>query len=84
MAITTASSGIEGHGLEPEGRVFWNPTTSLLYTHALANGEATLAEGGPLVVDTGKHTGRSAKDKFFVQEPESEDRIAWGEVNQPI
>ena len=84
MAITTASSGIEGHGLEPEGRVFWNPTTSLLYTHALASGEATLAEGGPLVVDTGKHTGRSAKDKFFVQEPESEDRIAWGEVNQPI
>src|SRR5919109_1769187 len=84
MAITTASSGLEGHGLEPEGRVYWNPTTSLLYTHALARGEARLAEGGPLVVDTGQHTGRSAKDKFFVQEPESEDRIAWGEVNQPI
>ena len=43
-----------------------------------------LAEGGPLVVDTGHHTGRSAKDKFFVREPESEDRIAWGDVNQPI
>src|SRR6187551_2325447 len=84
MAITTASSGLDGHGLEPEGRVFWNPSTSLLYTHALASGEASLAEGGPLVVDTGKHTGRSAKDKFFVQEPESEDRIAWGEINQPI
>ena len=51
MAITTASSGLEGHGLEPEGRIFWNPTTSLLYTHALARGDATLAEGGPLVVD---------------------------------
>ena len=84
MAITTASSGLDGHGLEPQGRVFWNPTTSLLYTHALARGDASLAEGGPLVVDTGKHTGRSAKDKFFVQEPESEDRIAWGDVNQPI
>jgi phosphoenolpyruvate carboxykinase (ATP) len=35
-------------------------------------------------VDTGKHTGRSAKDKFFVREPSPEDRIAWGEVNQPI
>jgi phosphoenolpyruvate carboxykinase (ATP) len=84
MAITTASSGLEGHGLEPEGRVYWSPTTSLLYTHALARGDATLAEGGPLVVDTGFHTGRSAKDKFFVREPESEDRIAWGAVNQPI
>ena len=84
MAITTTTSGLEGHGLDPEGRVFWNPTTSLLYTHALAREEARLAEGGPLVVDTGRHTGRSAKDKFFVREAESEDRIAWGEVNQPI
>jgi phosphoenolpyruvate carboxykinase (ATP) len=84
MAITTTSSGLEGHGLEPEGRVYWDPTTSLLYTHAIANGEATLAEGGPLVVDTGKHTGRSAKDKFFVRESESEDRIDWGDINQPI
>ena len=84
MAITTTSSGLEGHGLDPEGRVYWNPTTSLLYTRALVREEGRLAEGGPLVVDTGRHTGRSAKDKFFVREPESEDRIAWGEVNQPI
>jgi phosphoenolpyruvate carboxykinase (ATP) len=84
MAITTTPSGLEGHGLEPDGRVYWNPTTSVLYTHALAREEATLAEGGPLVVDTGKHTGRSAKDKFFVRESESEDRIAWGDVNQEI
>jgi phosphoenolpyruvate carboxykinase (ATP) len=84
VAITTARSGLEGHGLDPEGRVYRNPTTSLLYTHALAREEARLAEGGPLVVDTGRHTGRSAKDKFFVREPASEDRIAWGEVNQPL
>ena len=43
-----------------------------------------LAEGGPLVVDTGKHTGRSPKDKFVVREPGSEDRIWWGDVNQPL
>ncbi len=84
MAITTATSGLEGHGLDPEGRVYWNPMTSLLYTHALAREQARLAEGGPLVVDTGRHTGRSAQDKFFVREAESEDRIAWGDVNQPI
>jgi phosphoenolpyruvate carboxykinase (ATP) len=84
MAITTTSSGLEGHGLDPEGRVYWNPTTSLLYTHALVREEGRLAESGPLVVDTGRHTGRSAKDKFFVREPESEDRIDWGDVNQPI
>ena len=43
-----------------------------------------LAHGGPLVVDTGRHTGRSPNDKFVVREPESEDRIWWGKVNQPL
>jgi phosphoenolpyruvate carboxykinase (ATP) len=72
------------HGLEPSGRVYWQPSTALLYTHALLRGEGKLAEGGPLVVDTGRHTGRSPKDKFVVREPGSEDRIWWGPVNRPI
>ncbi len=72
------------HGLNPEGRVHRQPTTALLYTHALARGEARLAEGGPLCVDTGRFTGRSPEDKFVVREPESEGRIWWGSVNQPL
>src|SRR5436309_3425563 len=58
--------------------------TPMLYTHALANKEGVLAEGGPLVVDTGLHTGRSPKDKFIVRERGSEDRIWWGDVNRPL
>jgi len=86
MATTTERQlhgpvGLADHGLSPCGRVHWNPTTALLYTHALANGEGTLAEGGPLVVDTGRFTGRSPKDKFVVREPGSEERIWWGTVN---
>jgi phosphoenolpyruvate carboxykinase (ATP) len=57
---------------------------SRLYTDALLRGDAKLAEGGPLVVDTGRYTGRSPKDKFHVREPISEGRIWWGEVNQPL
>jgi phosphoenolpyruvate carboxykinase (ATP) len=72
------------HGLEPSGRVYANPTTALLYMHTLLRGEGRLAEGGPLVVDTGVHTGRSPNDKFVVREPGSEDRIAWGKVNQDL
>ena len=56
------------HGIDPSGRVYRNPTTALLYTHALARGDGRLAEGGPLAVDTGKFTGRSPKDKFLVEE----------------
>ena len=64
--------------------MYRNPTTSLLYSHALLRGEGRLAEGGPLAVDTGVHTGRSPRDKFVVREPGSEDRIWWGEVNAEL
>src|SRR6476620_11646812 len=72
------------HGITTSAQVYRNPTTSLLYTHALKRGEGRLAEGGPLAVDTGAFTGRSPKDKFLVQEEGSQERIWWGEVNQPF
>ncbi|NVP72716.1 phosphoenolpyruvate carboxykinase (ATP), partial [Vibrio cholerae] len=31
----------------------------------------------PLVVETGKHTGRSAKDKFIVRDDETESTVWW-------
>jgi phosphoenolpyruvate carboxykinase (ATP) len=72
------------HGIEAGGTVHHNPTIALLYTHALKRGDGTLAEGGPLVVDTGEHTGRSPNDKFVVREPDTEDRIWWGKVNAEL
>ena len=75
---------LSGQGIDPTGRVYRNPSTALLYSHALSRGDAKLAGGGSLVVDTGKFTGRSPKDKFLVDEPSSTDRIWWGEVNQKL
>jgi phosphoenolpyruvate carboxykinase (ATP) len=72
------------HGLSARGEVHYQPTTALLYSHALERGEGRLAEGGSLVVDTGVHTGRSPNDKFVVREPGSEDRIWWSKVNQDL
>src|SRR4051794_3132902 len=72
------------HGIDASGRTYRNPTTALLYSHALQRGDGRLAEGGPLVVDTGKFTGRSPKDKFLVDEPSSTDRLWWGDVNQKL
>jgi phosphoenolpyruvate carboxykinase (ATP) len=71
------------HGITPTGHVVANPSTPMLYEHAIARGEARIGEGGPMVVDTGRHTGRSPKDKFIVREPASEARIWWG-GNQEI
>jgi phosphoenolpyruvate carboxykinase (ATP) len=72
------------HGIDASGQTYRNPTSALLYTHALARGDGRLAEGGALVVDTGKFTGRSPKDKFLVDEPSSTERIWWGDVNQKL
>jgi phosphoenolpyruvate carboxykinase (ATP) len=79
-----AGVDLSEHGIDPSGDVHRNPTSSQLYTHALVRREARLAEGGPLVVDTGEHTGRSPKDKFIVREPGSEERIWFGDVNADI
>jgi phosphoenolpyruvate carboxykinase (ATP) len=70
-------SDLSAHGITATGQVIWNASVTVLYEHAIARGEARLADGGPMVVDTGKHTGRSAQDKFIVREPASEDRIWW-------
>ncbi len=84
IAIVPDRDELLQHGIAVRGRIYWHPTTSQLYEHALARGDARLAEGGALVVDTGAHTGRSPKDKFIVREPGSESRIWWGEVNAEI
>ena len=55
-----------------------------LYEHAIRRDEGLLAAAGPLVVRTGKHTGRSPKDKFIVDEPDAHDGVWWGGFNAPI
>ena len=71
-------------GIRPRGNVYRNLSVAELYEHALRRDEGVLGAAGQLVVDTGKHTGRSPKDKFFVKEPTSEARIGWGDTNRPI
>jgi phosphoenolpyruvate carboxykinase (ATP) len=65
-------------------RIRANLTTAELVEDAIRAGEGLIAAEGPLVVRTGKHTGRSPKDKFLVDEPSSSPKIWWGEVNRPI
>ncbi|MCL7985921.1 MAG: phosphoenolpyruvate carboxykinase (ATP), partial [marine benthic group bacterium] len=77
-----SSYGIENHGISGASIVRWNYTTPALYEHAIRANEGMLA-GGPLVVRTGDHTGRSPLDKFVVEEPSSQTRIWWGDVNRP-
>lgn len=55
-----------------------------LVEKATSRGEAQLTSTGAIKAETGKYTGRSPKDKFFVEEASSKDKIDWGNVNRPI
>lgn len=79
LSVSLAEQGIlTGAEIRP------NLDAATLVEEALANGEGRLAKDGPLVVETGKHTGRSAKDKFIVRDAETEDTVWWGKVNVPM
>jgi phosphoenolpyruvate carboxykinase (ATP) len=75
---------LNGLGLHGSPAVHRNLSTASLYEHALSRGEGELGAQGQLVVETGEHTGRSPKDKFFIIEPGSEHHINWGETNKPF
>ena len=60
--------GLDAQGIATAAETFWNLTTAPLVEHAVRRGEGLLAKDGPLVVRTGKHTGRSAQDKFTVKD----------------
>lgn len=82
--VIVSSYDLAEHGLKNLSHQFWNLPTASLYEKAIRNGEGDLCHRGPLVVRTGKHTGRAAKDKFVVRGPSSKDKVNWGEINRPM
>jgi phosphoenolpyruvate carboxykinase (ATP) len=76
--------GLGNHGLSNLHRIYWNLPTPSLYEEIVFRGEARISHLGPVVVATGKHTARSAADKFIVREHATEKRVWWGEYNRPF
>ena len=81
MSDLVCDFGLEGLGLTKLASVYWNRSTPALYESAIRQSEAHIAHLGPLVVCMGQHTGRAAKDKYVVDEPESTGNIWWGKIN---
>src|SRR5579872_994933 len=78
------TAGLERFDFGPVRKAAHNLSAAALFEEAIRNGEGLAAARGPLVVRTGKHTGRSPNDKFFVREPSSEHYIDWGKTNKPF
>ncbi len=71
-------------GLENVGQVYRNLDIDTLIDHAVENEGAKISSQGALMIDTGIFTGRSPKDKYFVDASPSNKHISWGNINQPI
>lgn len=67
-----------------DATVHHNLGTGPLIELAVQRGEGILSQDGALVVETGRHTGRAAADKFTVRDAETESTVWWGKTNQPM
>ena len=81
MTDSASSFSLAQQGIATQAEQHWNLGTARLVETAIARGEGVLADGGALVVETGAHTGRSAKDKFIVRDAETESTVWWGKTN---
>lgn len=76
--------GLEKYGITTPKNVYRNLAPAVLTEKALATEECWLTDTGALLVNTGKYTGRSPKDKFIVDEPTTTGEINWGPENKKI
>jgi len=71
-------------GLKSVGTVRHNLSHDELFALESSNAEGAVSENGTMMIDTGKFTGRSPKDKYFVQQEPSAENLAWGKINKPV
>ena len=79
-----ADYNLSNHGISNLRLAYWNLPTEALYEEAVFRNEGAVVAGGPFVAFTGKHTARSANDKFVVRHVDSESKIWWGVYNRPF
>jgi len=77
-------NGFDKLVLKDIGDVYYNLSYDELKEHELKAGECQISTTGAAMCDTGIFTGRSPKDKYFVNQAPSNENIAWGDVNKKI
>ncbi len=71
-------------GLKSVGAIYRNLGYDELFEREASHAEGAIAANGTMMVDTGKFTGRSPKDKYFVHQKPSFENIAWGKINKAM
>ena len=76
--------GLDKLGFKSIENIYRNLSIERIVEEGLLNGETKMAMNGATMVDTGEYTGRSPKDKYFVVEANSKDKLWWGPVNSKV
>ncbi len=71
-------------GIKATKNIHYQCTPEELVQDSIRMGEGTLNDTGALVINTGKFTGRSPKDKFTVKDETTADTVHWNEFNIPL
>lgn len=82
--VRKADYNLSNNGIGNLRLAYWNLPTEALVEEATFRNEGALVAGGAYVANTGKHTARSANDKFVVRHTDSENNIWWGVYNRPF
>ena len=81
---TPTPNGLDKLGLENIGKVYYNLSYDELQAHEVNKNECKISSTGTAMCDTGVFTGRSPKDKYFVDQSPSNQHISWGKINKKI
>ncbi len=82
--VRKADYNLSNNGIGNLRLAYWNLPVEALVEEATFRNEGALVAGGAYVANTGKHTARSANDKFVVRHTDSENNIWWGVYNRPF
>lgn len=76
-------NGLKKYNITAED-ISYNLCPAELVEIALRTEPCRLTDTGALLIETGKYTGRSPKDRYIVDEPESGKNISWGAENRAL
>ena len=82
--ISMPKNNLINLGLNFSNDIHYQLSPEQLTQQAVDRGEGVLCDTGALVINTGKFTGRSPKDKFTVKDAITENTVHWNDFNIPI
>ena len=88
MSVTTSLTApvdsLKKLGLTSLENLHYQLNPEQLTEQAVQRGDGVLNDTGALLINTGKYTGRSPKDKFTVKDALTENTVHWNDFNIPF